>query len=100
MTNPIELAKAATPFWMMEIQQYDGLEISPVREFKDAASGESHCERCEADQAHFWSVFGHLIEGGSTCFDDFGSEEEAREFAAELLKAYPHLEKFGILDCS
>lgn len=99
MTNPIELAKAATPYWMMEIQQYNGLEISPVREFKNAASGESHCERCEAEQAHFWSIYGHLIEGGARCFDDFATEEEAREFAGKLLKAYPHLREFGLNEC-
>ncbi len=100
MTNPIELAKAATPSWMMDIQKYDGLEISPVREFKDAASNQTHCERCQPEEADFWSIFGHLTEGGAEYFEDFGCEEDARAFAAKLLKVYPHLNEFGLTGCS
>jgi len=100
MTNPIELAKAATPFWMMEIQKYNGLEISPIREFKEAASDQKHCERCEREEADYWSVFGHLAAGGAECFEDFKSEGKARAFAAQLLEAYPHLNEFGLTEYS
>ena len=31
MTCPIKTAKVLTPWWMMEILDYDGLELHPVR---------------------------------------------------------------------
>lgn len=41
MKSPIELAKAATPVWMMEIFSYDAIEINPVRDtrWNDAEQG-------------------------------------------------------------
>lgn len=98
MRSPIEEAKALTPFWMMEIQKYDGLEIHPVRELKsdDSASNETYCEVCEPEDAHFWSIYGHLIEGGVECFDDFPNEAKARTFAQRLLEVYPNLRKHGL----
>ncbi len=29
--DPIKLAKALTPWWMMEIVNFDGLEIHPIQ---------------------------------------------------------------------
>lgn len=90
MTSPIEKAKASVPFWMMEINRYDAVEVHPVREYPDTEGG-TFCEQCEPEEAHFWSVYGHLKEGGLECFEDFETEEKAEAFAAKLLAAYPHL---------
>lgn len=97
MKTPIDEAKAVTPWWMMAIRQYDGLEIHPVRNIEsDPATGNIFCEPCEPEEAHLWSVYGHLIEGGVQCFEDFATEAEARAFAMKLLDAYPHLRIFGL----
>ena len=98
MMNPIEKAKAMTPWWMMEIRRFDGLEIHPVRDLKaDDPGDETWCEPCEPEEAQFWSVYGHLVEGGVECFEDFPTEAEARAFAEKLLEAYPHLRTFGLM---
>lgn len=104
MTSPIELAKASIPFWMQEIQSYDALEVHPVRDinwnedeqgerpFSPIDDNETWCEPCRSEEAHFWSVYGHLKEGGMLCFEDFATEAEARAFAATLYQIYPHLQ--------
>jgi hypothetical protein len=97
MTNPIKTAKALTPWWMMEISRFDGLEIHPVQELTDESDGSKYCEQCEPSGAHFWSVYGHLSEGGVLCIEDFETEGSARRFAGQLLGTYPHLLKFGLL---
>lgn len=110
MINPIEEAKAVTPWWMMEIRRFDGLELHPVRDLKwdenergprpfnlPGDDEETWCEPCEEHEAHFWSVYGHLREGGIECLEDFETESAARTFAEHLLTAYPHLRKFGLL---
>lgn len=107
MISPIEKAKALTPWWMMEIRRYDGLEIHPVRDYhrekdltgplcEDPDNRETWCEPCDPHEAEFWSVYGHCKEGGIECFEDFGSEAEARAFARKLLEAYSHLNKHGL----
>lgn len=104
--NPIEAAKAITPWWMMEINRFDGLEIHPVRDINrdrelteaDSIDRETRCEPCEIEKAEFWSVYGHCKEGGIECLDDFSSPLEARTFANKLLVAWPHLAAYGVLD--
>ena len=103
MSSPIEHAKAATPFWMMEIQKFDAIEVHPVcdlnwndeeeglRPFRGDPERETHCEQCQPHEAHFWSVYGHLKEGGLECFEDFATREEAETFAEKLQSVYPHL---------
>ena len=107
-SSPIDMANAATPWWMKEIHTFDGLEIHPVRDhnWDDDTMGirpfhvpdyhETCCEPCQPGEEHFWSVYGHLTEGGILCIEDFVSEAEARAFSAQLLDAYPHLHKFGL----
>jgi len=54
--DPIKQAKALTPWWMMEIGKFDGLEIHPVQELTEESGG-SHCsQQCDPSEAHFWSV--------------------------------------------
>ncbi len=95
--DPIKQAKALTPWWMMEIVSFDGLEIHPVQELTDESDGSQYCEQCEPSEAHFWSVYGHLKEGGVLCIEDFATEAEGRAFANTLLDAYPHLRTYGLL---
>jgi hypothetical protein len=91
------------PTWAKDIQECDRLEIWPVcdlnwndeeqgpRPFHPNDDNETHCETCHADEAHFWSVYGHLKTGGLTCFADFATKAEAIVFADKLYCAYPHL---------
>lgn len=97
-----------TPGWIQTVFQYDGLEIHPMCDglWDDAQQGpgpfdphgdnDTWCEPCSAQNAHFWSVFGHLKSGGITCFSDFATEVEAHAFAQKLLKAYPQLQTYGV----
>ena len=94
-----------TPTWAKEIHACDALEIWPVcdlnwndeaqgpRPFHPNADNESHCETCDEDKAHFWSVYGHLKTGGVTCFQDFATKAEAVAFADTLYRDYPHLSR-------
>ncbi len=93
----------ATPTWIRTIFACDALEIWPVcdlnwdevkqgpRPFDPNGDNDSWCEPCNANQAHFWSLFGHLKTGGLTCFEDFATEAEAIAFAEKLYRAYQHL---------
>lgn len=93
------------PIWISAIFQCDALEIWPVcdlnwndeeqgpRPFKAHDDHETHCETCDADKAHFWSVYGHLKNGGLTCLEDFATEGEAIAFAEKLYRSYPHLHR-------
>ena len=97
--SPIELAKAMTPFWFETIHGYDGLELAPVAEYEDK-DGIKYCERMDHPKdAQFWSVYGHLPEGGVECFEDFKTEQEASAFAEKLLSMFPNLRKYGLTRC-
>lgn len=109
MTSPIHKAQTITPFWMQEIHNYDALEIHPVRDvlwdettqggrpFHADDNNEAWCEPCKPHEAHFWSVYGHLIQGGIVCFDDFATEADANHFATKLCSIYPHLQAEELL---
>jgi len=94
---PVKRAKALTPWWMMEIGKFDGLEIHPVQELTDQRDGTRYCEQCESSEAQFWPVYGHLKEGGVLCIEDFATEAEGRAFARTLLDTYAHLRTHGLL---
>jgi hypothetical protein len=96
MSNPIEHAKALTPFWMRDIQQFDGLEIHPCR-IERTEDGGTFIEQCAPEDAEFWSVYGHCRSGGVLCFEDFPTETEAHAFAKRLLDAWPHLNTYGLM---
>ncbi len=103
MTSPIEQAKALTPFWMMDIKRYEGLEVHPVRDmnwnaaeqgprpFSPEDGHETRREPCQPHEAQFWSVYGRAQSSEIVCFEDFATEDEAYAFAEKLLEAYPHL---------
>lgn len=94
---PIKAAKALTPWWMMEIFEYDGLEIHPCH-VESIEDGKIFVEQCDPEEVQFWSVYGHCPYGGVWCFEDFQTHQEARAFAERLRAVYPHLKEFGLLD--
>jgi len=94
--NPIEIAKASTPWWMIKIRAFDGLEIHPCQIVGRDPDGTLYWEQCNDEEAEVWSVYGHLLEGGIDCLEDYQTYAEAKTFAEELLKVYPHLQKFGL----
>lgn len=93
--SPTKAAKSITPSWSYRLSDYDGLEIHPVRDY-DKSGDQTWCEVCEPHEAEFWSVYGHLIEGGVECLEDFETEGQADLFASRLLATHPHLNKHGI----
>jgi hypothetical protein len=96
-TTSISQKESAAPFWFQTIQSYDGLELAPVSEYEDK-EGCRFCERVDDPQdAHFWSVYGHLPVGGVECLEDFPSEQEAMDFANHLLAIYPNLRKHWLI---
>jgi hypothetical protein len=88
--NPIDAAFAVTPSWMLAIRDYDAIEVHPCC-IVDRTEGIESVEQCEAKDADFWSVYGHSVDGGIHCFEDFPTEFEADAFAATLRRTYPHL---------
>jgi hypothetical protein len=93
--DPIVAAKAATPWWMARINEFDAIEVHPCWVVGNTSGGTKIIEQCEPAQAHFWSVYGHLRTGGLDCFEDFPTEMEAVAFASKLRHAYPHLSGKG-----
>jgi hypothetical protein len=92
---PTQQTQTAVPFWFYRLVEFDGLEIHPVRECTEDDRF-TYCEPCSPEKADFWSVYGHLREGGVECFEDFKTEAEARAFAETLLSAWPWLQTHGI----
>jgi len=89
-SNPITAAFAATPFWMLAIRDFDGIEVHPCC-VVGVADGIEIVETCEPADARFWSVYGHCVTGGLVCFEDFPTAAAAEDFAAQLRRTYPHL---------
>ena len=89
--SPIDLAKALTPTWMRNIRDFDALEIQPCAVIGRCEDGTEIVEPCEAADAHFWTVYGHLRTGGVDAFEDFPTKAEALAFHDQLVSAYPHL---------
>ena len=104
--DPIAKAIAANRWWVDLMDYFDALEIHPIRDtsWNDAEQGprpfdsednETWCEPCAPEEAHFWSIYGHLRTGGVDYFEDFATEAEARALAQRLLSLYPHLREYG-----
>lgn len=89
--SPIDAANALTPAWMRRIREFDALEIHPCTVIGHDSTGAKIVEQCEPEDAHFWTVFGHLRAGGLDDFEDFATEAEALAFHDRLIAVYPHL---------
>ena len=89
--SPVEAAKNLTPRWMLNIRGFDALEIHPCVVVGRDSLDNPIVEQCDPEDAHFWSVFGHLRTGGVDDFEDFATEVEATAFRDRLIAAYPHL---------
>jgi hypothetical protein len=87
--SPLDAAK--TPRWMQNIRDFDALEIHPCMVVGTDSLDNRIVEQCDPEDAHFWSVFGHLRTGGTDDFEDFSTEAEATAFHDRLIAAYPHL---------
>ena len=104
MTNPIELAKAATPWWMRDILDIAFLAIEPTRDlnWSEQPLGpypglfpldhETRCSHCAPEDAHFWAVYGCRRDGSSALIEDFADQEQALAFTARLRALWPHLQ--------
>src|ERR1700677_1039339 len=89
--SPIDAAEAVTPYWMPNIRDFDAIEIHPCMVIGNDSMGNEIVEPCEPEDAHFWTVYGHLRTGGVDAFEDFATEAEASAFSDRLIAAYPHL---------
>jgi hypothetical protein len=89
--SPIDKANALTPHWMRNIHDYDALEIHPCAVIGRDLFGKEIVEPCDTEDAHFWTVYGHLRTGGVNDFEDFATEAEAIGFHDRLIGIWPHL---------
>ena len=62
-----------------DITKYDALEVHPCF-FAD----EKSIERCEPDNAEFWSIYLHFKEGGTKCMADCPDQQTADFFAKQF----------------
>lgn len=76
---------------MRNIADFDALEIHPCAVIERDADGTEYIEQCEAEEAHFWTVYGHCRTGGLDAFEDFRTEAEAVVFYERLLATFAHL---------
>ncbi|MEC4685404.1 MAG: hypothetical protein VST71_06705 [Nitrospirota bacterium] len=75
---------------MSTLERFDAFEVHPVAYLplhpKDmvAVCKREAVEICEEEDADFWSVYGHLPEGGVRCLADCDSKEGAEYIKAAL----------------
>mgnify|MGYP001187733423 CR=1 FL=1 len=62
---------------------FDGYEIHGVVEFR-GADGTRYCETAPDEEAHFWSLYGHIPGQGLECIGDFQSREQAEEIYTRI----------------
>lgn len=79
---------------MSNQHDYDEVEVHGVRDLNKEPGGYPGCEPdetcCEMDDENpqFFSVYGHLKEGGCECFGDFSTRDLANQYARELSAKY------------
>jgi hypothetical protein len=61
---------------------FDAYEIHGVREFGRGKS--RYCEQVPAEEAQFWSLYGHIPGQGVECIGDFATREFAEEVYARI----------------
>jgi hypothetical protein len=77
--------------WMRNIYHYDALEIHPCAVIGRDLFRRDIVEQCEPKEAHVWTVYGHLRNGGVHDFEDFPTEADAIAFHDRLIGIWPHL---------
>lgn len=61
------------------MNKFDNYEIHPCRE------DENHSvEQCEPEDAHFWTVYGHIEGEGIEAIGDFKTFEHAKEVYSKI----------------
>lgn len=74
----------------------DGLEIGLIRIDPGGIQ-----ERVQpGEEFDLYTLFAHMADGGTQDIADFASATSARVFAYDLMRAAPHLLKFGLADDS
>jgi hypothetical protein len=65
--------------------RFDDYEIQPCRRYIDADEPDkSFVEPCEAFEADFWTVYGHIPGEGACAIGDFDSRAHALEIYARI----------------
>jgi hypothetical protein len=85
----------SAPHWYYTIPDYDGLEIAPVVQYEDEF-GTYFMRTEKPSEAKFWTVYGHFPHGHAECIEDFTTEDEAHDFANDLLNICSNLRIRGI----
>ncbi len=63
---------------------FDAYEVHGVREYAEDKDGTKFCEQVEDGEAMFWSLYGHLAEGGLLCIGDFQTRKDAEDVMARI----------------
>jgi hypothetical protein len=59
---------------------YDNYEISPCRRYEEPDSpGKFYFEVCEPEEAHVWTLYGHISGEGVQAIGDFASRQAAEQ---------------------
>lgn len=69
---------------------FDGYEVHGVKEYT-GEDGTKFCEQVDDGEAMFWSLYGHLADGGLLCIGDFQTREDAEEVMARITGASARL---------
>jgi hypothetical protein len=70
-------------FTSPRIVPFDEYEIHGVPELR-GADGTRYCEPAPDDEAHFWSLYGHIPGQGLECIGDFKTRQQAEEVYARI----------------
>ena len=89
--STIDPVTAVIARWKEKIWEFDALEIHPCAVIGRDSSGAQIAEQCRAEEADFWTAFGHYRTGGIDDFHDFATEAEALRFHDRLIAIFPHL---------
>ena len=64
--------------------RFDDYEIHGIRKIDENDRHLSYHEQVPDDEAEFWSLFGHIPDGGVDCIGDFATREHAEEIFARI----------------
>jgi uncharacterized protein DUF6900 len=73
-------------------RRFDDYEIQPCRRYMDLDEPHiSFVEPCEASEADFWTLFGHIPGEGAQAIGDFDTRQHAEEVFARIT-GHPYAE--------